>query len=52
MVTMYIYSHYVLQIHFMIRNLEVKMGPVKHLDVRKEGRKEAAVIPCPLLHLL
>lgn len=37
----------------MIRNLEVKMGPVKHLDVRKEGRI-APVIPChlPLLHLL
>lgn len=32
---MYIYSHDVLQIHFMIRNLEVKMGPVKHLDVKE-----------------
>lgn len=46
---MYIYSHFVLQIHFMIRNLEIKMGPVKHLDV-KEYRM-LPVIPCHLLLL-
>lgn len=53
MVKVHSLSDYVLQIYFMFRKLQVKMGLVKHLDVRKEGRI-LSVIPCRLSlpHLL